>query len=427
MDASENVYVSRTDYSDETLSDFVTLKYDAAGAEQWVKRYNGPGNSHDQVYCLAVDAAGNVYVAGYTDRGDDNFDYATIKYSQTQTVWAVSTFTLIDADTDQAIRELKDGETINLADLGTLNLNIRANTNPDAVGSVVFSLSGAATRKYTENIHPYALFADNQAGDYYAWTPKNGNYKLTATPYSAAKGKGKKGTPLTIHFTVTGQVVSSLVLVNAKTDQDIKTLMNGDVIDLSTLPTEKLNIRAIVHPGKVGSVVFNLDNRYVVQENLAPYAIGGDNKGDYRAWVLPEGQHTLTATPYDKAGGKGKKGKAHSVSFTVVDMSATIHAAKGQQNLSTDAVHTTVQSIVATPNPFSSQTTISFMVPKSGYSTVQVYDMKGRLVARLFEAQANAGNRYTVSFRSKELPAGLYMVKVVTGKYVQFHKLVLTK
>ncbi|MEJ7677496.1 MAG: hypothetical protein WKG06_06415 [Segetibacter sp.] len=35
------------------------------------------------------------------------------------------------------------------------------------------------------------------------WTPSTGDYTLTAAPYSAPKGQGEKGTPLTIHFYVT--------------------------------------------------------------------------------------------------------------------------------------------------------------------------------------------------------------------------------
>jgi len=53
----------------------------------WVRRYNGPGNSNEGAYDLAVDINGNVYVTGYTFNQFD-LDYATVKYSPDgDTLW----------------------------------------------------------------------------------------------------------------------------------------------------------------------------------------------------------------------------------------------------------------------------------------------------------------------------------------------------
>ena len=63
-------------------SDFVTVKYDTNGIEQWVQLYNGPGNSYDGAYVIAVDNNRNVLVAGYSTGAGTDYDYITIKYSQ---------------------------------------------------------------------------------------------------------------------------------------------------------------------------------------------------------------------------------------------------------------------------------------------------------------------------------------------------------
>ena len=93
VDAAGNAYVTGYSYSG-TSSDYATVKYDGATGQQlWVARYNGPSNSYDVAYALAVDAAGNAYVTGVSYGGTSYYDYTTVKYSQITTVSPVITVT----------------------------------------------------------------------------------------------------------------------------------------------------------------------------------------------------------------------------------------------------------------------------------------------------------------------------------------------
>jgi len=84
LDDSANAYVSGFVFRGGA-SDWVTIKYDTNGVEQWSQLYNGPGNSSDGTYAIAVDNNRNVVVSGYSTGKGTGYDYTTIKYSQTGT------------------------------------------------------------------------------------------------------------------------------------------------------------------------------------------------------------------------------------------------------------------------------------------------------------------------------------------------------
>src|SRR5512146_2253357 len=80
VDGEGNVYVTGYSFgSDTTGNDYATVKYNSDGVEQWIQRYNGPGNGEDYAYAIAVDEQSNVYVCGSSFGSTTDFDYATIK------------------------------------------------------------------------------------------------------------------------------------------------------------------------------------------------------------------------------------------------------------------------------------------------------------------------------------------------------------
>src|SRR6266581_4197120 len=84
VDTSGNVFVTGWSWSGTggvIDSDYATVAYSNAGVPLWTNRYNGPGNSDDRAYAIAVDGSGNVFVTGRSLDSASNYDYATIKYS----------------------------------------------------------------------------------------------------------------------------------------------------------------------------------------------------------------------------------------------------------------------------------------------------------------------------------------------------------
>lgn len=81
IDASGNVYVTGTSFNAGTGFDLQTVKYDNSGVQQWAVSYNGPNNSIDEARAIALDASGNVYVAGVVHVSGANYDAVLLKYN----------------------------------------------------------------------------------------------------------------------------------------------------------------------------------------------------------------------------------------------------------------------------------------------------------------------------------------------------------
>jgi hypothetical protein len=138
----------------------------------------------------------------------------------------VGSFTLVNADTNTPIPgfdSLRDGAVIDLAALPTRRLNIRANCEPQLVGSVRFAIAGtgpdgAALKlvvplahsfpQQIEIFYPYMLAGDpsfegeSLPAYAYPWTPPAGRYTLHATPYAGIRESGARGETLTVRFEI---------------------------------------------------------------------------------------------------------------------------------------------------------------------------------------------------------------------------------
>jgi hypothetical protein len=166
-----------------------------------------------------------------------------------------------------------------------------------------------------------------------------------------------RGDEETITVTVTasgqqGPQVLSFSLINAGTEQVIQTIEEGATLNLATLPTKNLNIRANTNPAVTGSVAFSLSGKQVknVTESSAPYALFGDNNGNYNAWTPGVGTYVLKATPYASANGGGTAGIPLIIGFNVVNQ-AVAPAASRLAMSQYQGVAISPAGLTAYPNP----------------------------------------------------------------------------
>lgn len=104
---------------------------------------------------------------GYSGFGWTN-DFWQYKPGNLPGPGAVTNFTLVNALTGEDLQPIPDETTIFLNSLPTNKLNIRANTSPAKVGSVVFRLDGKQVR--IENGAPYAFAGDLLRDNIIRWS-----------------------------------------------------------------------------------------------------------------------------------------------------------------------------------------------------------------------------------------------------------------
>ena len=121
----------------------------------------------------------------------------TTPTNPTPTPSAIS-FDLINASSNASIGPLSNGTSISSNDAQGVNVRANAPTNTQ---SVVFTLSGALSRSWTESVAPYALFGDTN-GDYASANLPNGSYSLKAVAYSSSNGSGSIIANTTINFSI---------------------------------------------------------------------------------------------------------------------------------------------------------------------------------------------------------------------------------
>ena len=78
------------------------------------------------------------------------------------------------------------------------------------------------------------------------------------------------------------------------------------------------------------------------------------------------------------------------------------------------------------PNPFNPSTTISFTLDRSGFVSLNVYDVAGRAVATVLNKSMEAGT-YDVGFNASGLSSGVYFYKLKTADQEMTKKMILLR
>lgn len=143
LDATGNIYVTGRVDTDPTINsndDANTIKYDANGNLVWVKTFNGTGNNADRGSFIQVAQSGNVYVGGRTFNGTD-IDFLVIKYNSAGNQQWVKTFDGTFGDDVPAAMEINAAEDIYLTGFsaGVTDSSDYMTVKYSAAGSLLWS------------------------------------------------------------------------------------------------------------------------------------------------------------------------------------------------------------------------------------------------------------------------------------------------
>ncbi|MDF9796525.1 hypothetical protein OKW21_001788 [Catalinimonas alkaloidigena] len=191
-------------------TDFWVVKLDTHGNKIWDKSL---GSEIYEYLSSLTKASDEGYILGgfNIDYDQEPFygDFCVIRLLD-ETPPILTSLSLINAQTDQLIDELKEGDVIDITDISSAKFSIQAHISGQ-LDSVVMKLHGPLQHVQSEKKFPYVLFGDNQY-DYYGQIFPTGDYSITVTSYYG----GEPYNTLALAFSITNSM-SAPALVWEKT------------------------------------------------------------------------------------------------------------------------------------------------------------------------------------------------------------------
>ena len=276
-----------------------------------------------------------------------------------------SSFTLINADTEQDIQSILENDQIDLGEIGTNRFSIRyepqTEQKPDRV--VMQLTSESLNHEQTERLAPYALFGGEPITNYFGRNFCPGNYSIEAIEYL----DGQVIASDAIQFQLVGGAqldITELTLVDAQSNEDIAPL------DTKIQANQQgYSIRADVGScaKSVRFVLEDASGQVLIDqiESISPYALLGDApRGDYIAWVPEAGLYTVKVTAYSEPKASGVAGVEKVIEFEVLEEQSSL-------------IESSLINVYPNPSSENALVHMTFNVQWAGKAVLTVRDKQG--------------------------------------------------
>lgn len=396
VDNPGNVYVTGFTSDGLTSGEFITVKYDADGNEQWAKTYKGPGTSIDYSNCVAVDQTGNVYITGWSGGENNLHDITTIKYNPDGDSLWVRRYDGSAHDNDYAywLAVDPDGNVI------VTGQSVETGSDNDAT-TIKYSPDGNLIwiKHYNGPANGYDAaqsLAVDDSGNVYI----TGNH-TTATGLNCMTMKYSPDGDSLWTKTFNGPGSGGDVLISIALDDSSNAFVTGFVSSAGT--SDFITIKYSPDGIEKWAELYNGPaNSYD-----GTYAVAVDHYGN--AFVT--GYSAGSGTDWD---------------YTTIKYSDIPVSVNEPEYI--PAEYALYQNY---PNPFNPATKISFSLQQSAYVTLKVYNVLGQEVASLLNNNFTAGT-HSVDFNASDLNSGVYFYKMeasgIDGKnFTSVKKMMLIK
>ncbi len=454
VDAAGNVYMTGGSTGSGTAADYTTIKYNSAGAQQWVARYNGPGNGDDFANALAVDGTGNVYVTGYSTGIGSSWDYATIKYDSLGVQqWVVryngpgngvdNANALIVEGTSNIIVTGESAGSGTSSDYATIKYNsagvqqwISRYNGPGNGADIANALivDGTSNTIVTgESIgsgtsSDYATIKYNSSG-VQQWVSR---YNGSSNGVDNANALIVDGTGNTI---VTGESAGSgtsldyaTVMYNSTGGQQWVSRYNGPGNS-----NDVANALALDGAGNVFAAGWSMGSGTSTDYATIKYNAAGVQQWVSRYNGPGNSNDAANALAVDGSGNVCVTGSSVG-SGTILDW-LTIKYSGGNLD-GWEPAATTIFGTPETaqefrlnpnyPNPFNATTVLRYQLPETRRVFLGVYEVSGRLAMTVVEGWRDAGE-HEVTIDGSDLPSGVYICRLQAGDFAASQKIILLK
>jgi len=385
VDDSGNVYITGVswDWNISGSHNYLTIKYNKDGVEQWVACYNGPADYEDHATDIVIDDSGDIYVTGYSTGEGTGWDFATIKYNS-------------NGVEQWIVRDIRGGGStlITIDDLENVYVAGAGN------GYVIFKYNSNGIEqwyaKYSAADYPRGIAVDSYGNVYLTGEGRNAS---TGNDYCTVKYNSDGVEQWVARYNGPGG--SDDFAFSLDIDGSGNTYVTGMSEGNGTW-------------GDFAKIKYNSNG---IEQWIVRY-YGPKNLNDAAVAIAVDDSENVYVTGYNYMDAYGDRGN-----YTTIKYIQSISTRVNEEKITKSSSYSLSQNY---PNPFNLITKITYSIQEPTFVTFKIYDILGKEIETLVNEFQTTGI-YTFNFNANNLSTGIYLYQFQAGSFRQIQKMLILR